>query len=82
MTAPTGTEVGLYVDLLSPVAPGHVIETGTGRRYGVVSVRVQARGKHTGRQHLRALVLEKDAELGAATRVHTIRWYSREKGRR
>lgn len=83
MTAPAGTEVGLYVDLVARVDVGDVIETQTGRRYGVVSVRVQARGKHIGRQHLRAVVMDGCAAcdpLGEA-RVHRIRWYRRGRAR-
>lgn len=77
MTAPAGAEVGLYVDLVAVVAPGHVIQTQSGRRYGVVTVRRQERGKHAGRWHLRAVVLAPEDELGPSTKVHTIRWYKR-----
>lgn len=59
MTAPVGAEVGIHVDLVARVEVGDVIETDTGRRYGVVAVRVQAKGKHRGRQHLRVVVLHK-----------------------
>lgn len=88
MTAPAGTEVGLYVDLVDRVEQNDVIETRSGRRYMVVSVRVQDRGKHRGRQHLRAMVLPPDTmpivarqngdgiDIGPA-RVHRIRWYAR-----
>jgi hypothetical protein len=83
MTAPAGTEVGLYVDLVARVQVGHVIRTGTGRRYVIDSVRVQERGEHKGRQHLRVVVLAKDAEVPPGTTVHQIYWYSRGKrGRR
>lgn len=82
--APAGTAVSLYVDLVERVSTGDVIQTQAGRRYLVASVRVQAKGKHAGRQHLRAVVLEKDvcdAELsrivGESPRVHVIRWYKR-----
>ena len=75
---PAGTEVGLYVDLVASVAIGDVIETRSGRRYGVTAVRVQLAGKNAGRQHLRALVLaEDDAATG---KVHRIRWYARKRG--
>ncbi len=89
MTAPAGTEVGLYVDLVAPVEIGDIIETRSGRRYGVVSVRVQERGKHAGRQHLRAVVLSPDAQPMMRARqngdgidfevgqIHRIRWYHR-----
>ncbi len=82
MTAPAGAIVVLYVDLVAQVAGGDVIETQTGRRYRVVLVRVQHRGRHAGRQHLRCLVLGDDDEVGAAT-VHRISWYRRRaRGRR
>lgn len=84
---PIGSEVGLYVDLVDRVYFGDLIETRSGRKYGVVSVRIQARGKRAGRQHLRAIVLDADAQPGTrhddrgvdigAGRVHRIRWYAR-----
>lgn len=85
MTAPAGAEVGLYVDLVAQVQVGDVLETRSGRRYGVVSVRVQARGKHAGRQHLRAVVIAEDERAVIAAgdysaggaRIHRIRWYAR-----
>jgi hypothetical protein len=80
--APEGAEVGLYVDLLARVRVGHVIQTPSGRRYGVVSVRVQERGIHAGRQHLRCVVLGPDAELSARIRLHEIVWYKRGRARR
>lgn len=84
--APPGAEVGLYVDLRALVDTGDIIETRSGRRYRVVSVRVQARGKNAGRQHLRAVVMEegeRDPFEGLTPdhptipRVHRIRWYAR-----
>jgi hypothetical protein len=77
VTAPAGTEVGLYVDLVAQVAIGDIIETRSGRRYGVVSVRVQERGKHAGRQHLRAVVLAEGGLEHSPGAVHRIRWYRR-----
>ena len=96
MTAPLGAEVGLYVDLVAIVAIGDIIETQTGRRYGVISVRVQQRGKLAGRQHLRCVVVDPAADhkivatqngdgidiLEVPTTVHKIRWYVRGRGRR
>lgn len=79
MRAPAGAIVALYVDLVSPVAIGDIIATRSGRRYGVMAVRVQERGKHAGRQHLRATVLERDGELGGGCVVHRIRWYRRDR---
>lgn len=76
-----GDEVSLYVDLVARVEIEDIIETSTGRRYGVIGVRVQQGGKHAGRQHLRACVIE---PAGAAYahgfnmgRIHAIRWYKR-----
>lgn len=95
--APAGAEVGLYVDLRERVFVGDVIETQSGRRYAVVDVRVQARGKHRGRQHLRAVVLGEDdpGPMGGVyaqqngdgfdvwvPRTHKIHWYPRGKVRR
>lgn len=83
MKKPAGTEVGLYVDLVARVAIGDVIETRSGRQYLVSSVRVQEQGKHAGRQHLRAVVLDADAVCPSAMVgrvVHRIRWYARKRG--
>lgn len=80
MTAPAGAIVGLYVDLVAPVHVGDVIKTQTGRRYQVLAARVQTRGKHRGRQHLRACVLGVDdpvTAIGDRQRTHNIRWYVR-----
>lgn len=76
MTAPIGAAVRIYVDLVAPVAIDDVIETQSGRRYHVIGVRVQARGKHAGRQHLQCLVVPSnwlpDPPTGT---LHPIRWY-------
>lgn len=77
MTAPAGAIVSLYLDLVASVDPNDIIETGTGRRYAVLQVRVQERGKHAGRQHLRAIVLGGDEQIGENSVIHHIRWYSR-----
>lgn len=60
MTAPIGAVVSLYVDLVARVGSGDIIETQTGRRYRVLSVREQQRGKHRGRQHLVCVVMAAD----------------------
>lgn len=78
-TAPDGAVVGLYVDLDHLVREGHVIETRSGRRYLVVAVRIQERGKNAGRQHLRAIVVPKD-DLCPTPMTHRIRWYRRRRG--
>ncbi len=82
MTAPAGTEVELYVDLVAEVATGDVIETQTGRRYFVAHVRRQERGEHIGRQHLRVVVMADDSIVEGAHQVHRIRWYPRGRGKR
>jgi hypothetical protein len=76
--APAGAEVSLYVDSIASVEPGDAIVTGTGRAYMVTAVRVQARGKHRGRQHLRAIVSDV-ADIGPGIRRHKIYWYRRKK---
>lgn len=76
--APDGSVVKLYVDLCERVAVGDLIETQTGRRYGVLVVREQQRGKHRGRQHLSCVVIGADrSEPGPGVRLHRIRWYKR-----
>lgn len=90
MTAPVGAIVSLYVDLVERIGAGDIIETRTGRRYHVLEVREQQRGKHTGRQHLRGIVVDTDAEPDVLVyagvegntrpgRVHRIRWYRRDR---
>lgn len=81
MTAPAGAIVAIYVDLVSPVAVDEVIETESGRRYSVIAVRVQERGKHKGRQHLRCIVMPAD-EPQHGEKTHRIRWYKRGRGKR
>lgn len=78
MTAPAGAEVGLYVDLAASVKVFDVIETQTGRRYTVVGVRVQQRGKRRGRQHLRVIVMSVgDPPVASESVTHKIWWYKR-----
>lgn len=80
VTAPVGANVGLYVDLVREVMPLDVIQTQTGRLYLVLEVRRQTRGKHAGRQHLRAMVIDESTELAGVT-LHRIRWYARRRRR-
>jgi hypothetical protein len=87
MTAPIGAMVQLHVDLVATVRIGDVIETQTGRRYSVLGVREQQRGRHAGRQHLQCLVVPQDFQPLTAgplppdltPKVHRIRWYARGK---
>lgn len=59
------------------VSPGDTLRTPTGRTYGVLSVRVQQRGKHVGRQFVTAVVL--DGLPPTSTKTHLLIWYSRDK---
>lgn len=77
MTAPIGRVVGLYIDTRTDhVDEGDVIRTQTGRSYRVVESRRQERGKHIGRWHLQALVVD-PASVTAEDRVIEIVWYPR-----
>lgn len=78
--APAGAVVSFYVDLVDQVGEADIIETESGRRYAVLAVRVQQRGKHRGRQHLKCVVLASDAPYIPGQIFHRIRWYAR--GRR
>lgn len=75
--APSGAVVRIYYDGAS-VHVGEALRTPTGRTYLVVERRLQARGKHVGRQHLACVV---DAELPPGTKVLSLRWYRRGKHR-
>ncbi|MDQ1446792.1 MAG: hypothetical protein QOI20_3256 [Acidimicrobiaceae bacterium] len=79
MSAPAGAIVSLYVDVVAIVKPTDVIETRSGRRYEVLTVRVQLRGKHKGRQHLAARVIGTDEHVPDGAIVHRIRWYRRDR---
>ena len=81
MTAPAGAVVRIFVDSSEAVAVGHVIETTSTRRYEVLGVRVQQRGKHAGRQHLECLVLP-DGDPARGRFVHRIFWYKRDAKRK
>ena len=76
MSAGIGSVVGLYMDTPRKLAEGDYIQTPTERTYEITSVRQQTRGKHTGRWHLRALVIPADAIPEGAT-VHPLAWYRR-----
>lgn len=83
MRAPVGAEVGFYYDCVVQVEPGDCIRTQRGRLYGVTSVRVQSKGKHKGRQHLRAVVLaDSHAEalhVKIEARLFTLYWHPRKR---
>lgn len=76
---PPGSEVSLYFD--SPIhrlTDGDYLRTPSGRLYEVLDVRVQERGQHVGRQHLRCLVITVD-QVTDVDRVFPIHWYARPK---
>lgn len=74
--APVGANVGLYFDGLASIEEGDYIRTKSGRSYLVESVRVQQRGIHVGRQHLRCIVVNPEDVAPDAT-VHRMWWYRR-----
>jgi hypothetical protein len=76
MKAPYGAIVSLYVDIPRIVAEGHIIQTTTGRTYEIVEVRRQAKGKHVGRWHIKAVVVD-EKNIDGRKIVHFIRWYKR-----
>lgn len=81
MTAPVGSNVGLYYDSEQAVNPGDFLQTPTGRTYYVTEARTQQRGEYAGiRRHLRAIVTTEDAVEADAV-VHPLFWYKRDKSR-
>lgn len=72
--APIGAYVRIYYDGLA-LSAGDALVTPTGRMYEVVSVRVQARGAHVGRQHLVCLV--HDGRTPVKGRIRRLHWYRR-----
>lgn len=80
MKAPPGAIVAIYYDGTT-LAAGDWLRSPSGRTYAVMVIRVQQRGKHRGRQHLRCVVLEHDADAPEGTVVRPIHWYARSKHR-
>lgn len=77
MSAPIGRVVSLYIDTRTPhVDEGDVLQTPTGRSYRIVESRQQKRGRHIGRWHLQALVVD-PTTVTAEDRVIQIAWYPR-----
>jgi hypothetical protein len=77
VAAPTGAIVSLYYDgsrFGRDVRAGDVLETDTGRRYLIVTMRRQLVGKHAGRLHLSCVVV---AEAPEGATVHPLHWYKR-----
>lgn len=73
MPAPIGATVKLYYDGRK-LEPGDFLRTPSDRLYLVISIRVQARGRHVGRQHLLCSVAS-SPRPGA--RVVPLFWYRR-----
>lgn len=70
------SEVGLYYDSPQEVGVGDYLQTPTGRTYFARTVRVQSRGEHIGRKHIRAIVIDR-REIEPDGIVHPIHWYKR-----
>jgi hypothetical protein len=81
MAAAIGKNVGLYYDSPRNVEVGDYIATPTGRTYLVNWVRIQCKGIHVGRQHIRGTVVD-PADVAKGATVHPLRWYRRRKRRR
>lgn len=79
MAASVGADVGLYYDARVEVEEGDVIRTTAGRCYRVLHARQQQRGKHEGRWHLRALVID-PGDVSEDDTVHPLHWYRRVPG--
>lgn len=79
---PPGSLVRISYDGWATCEPGDFLRTMAGRLYLIHSVRIQQRGKHTGRQHLVCVVMEPGHKPEAGARVHRIQWYPRPKRRK
>lgn len=76
MKAP-GESAAITYDGWQSVEQGDYLRTQTGRTYLVQDVRVQTRGKHTGRQHLSCVVMAPDHQPEPDATVHPLYWYPR-----
>jgi hypothetical protein len=76
MKAPIGAMVSIYYDSPREIELGDVLRTPSGRCYLIMALRVQTRGLHRGRKHIRAIVIE-EAPIGSI--VHPLFWYPRNK---
>lgn len=79
MSARAGAEVGLYMDSRDEIEVGDaLVSNTTGRAYLVMSVRVQQRGDHIGRQHVRAIVFNHHFDLPPDHgKLLRFAWYTR-----
>jgi hypothetical protein len=77
MAAPVGSLVKLYFDTRRTLDVGDVCQSGaTGRSYRIVTARRQTRGKHEGRWHIEAIVID-PATVTDDDHVFTYHWYRR-----
>lgn len=74
--AAVGDVVSIYYDGRE-VQTAEVLQTSTGRTYLIVSKRVQRRGAHVGRQHLRCLIVEAEEVKAKELKIHPLHWYKR-----
>lgn len=82
MVTAIGDTCYLYIDAAMSLEKGDYVVTPTGRTYEVLTVRVQQRGKHAGRQHLNVIVLDPAAPKDPDAYVLHLHWYSRNRGAR
>ena len=76
MAAGIGSVVSLYMDTPRKLEVGNAIQTGSGRLYEITALRRQERGKHTGRWHIGALVVD-PALADTYDRIIPLAWYPR-----
>lgn len=78
--APAGAEVAIHFDG-QMVEVGDALVTPRWRGYVVISVRRQARGKHEGRQHVRAVVVDDMLREPFHGRLIAMVWHPRAKAK-
>lgn len=72
-----GSLVNIYYDSPVDIAPGDALKTPSGRTYIIADIRIQKRGKHVGRKHLKCVV--SDGAMAYSGATHPIYWYPRKK---
>lgn len=77
--AAAGSIVSIYYDARVDLQIADALKTGTGRVYVIVELRRQAKGRHVGRWHIKALVSDTVPE--GTRMVYPIYWYRRERKR-
>ena len=68
--APPGALVSIYYDSPREIAPGDALQAPSGRTYIIAGIRIQKRGKHIGRKHLKCIV--SDGSQAFSGTVHPI----------